>query len=138
MSPTPCSSSSWRSSCCRSFRTRGPRLRRPGLAGALLASMATLVQLVLVTAVADRRVALLLAPAAAAGVGVLAVEAYFLARRRAPSTVEGVAESRAVAVDRVEPPSPTPHAAAEAHPPARAPAARRPFALVPALVLAAL
>ncbi len=119
-------------------QAREPRLRRPGLAGALLASVATLVQLVLVTAVADRRVALLLAPAAAAGVGVLAVEAYFLARRRAPSTVEGVAESRAVDVDRVEPPSAAPDEAAEAQPPAAAPAARRPFALVPALVLAAL
>jgi uncharacterized membrane protein (DUF4010 family) len=99
-------------------QARDPALHRAGLAAALLASVATLVQLVLVTAVADRRVAYLLAPAAAAGVLVLAVEAYFLVRERepAPSTVD----DQSVA----GPPEP--------------PVARRPFAIVPALVLAGL
>ena len=60
---------------------RDPRLYRPALAGALLASVATLVQLVLVTAVADRRVAGLLLPAAAMGAVVLIAEAGWLLLR---------------------------------------------------------
>jgi uncharacterized membrane protein (DUF4010 family) len=87
---------------------RDPRLYRSALAGALLASVATLVQLVLVTAVADRRVAGLLLPAAAMGAVVLIAEAGYLmlrpARNADSSEEDGTEEpsdearNRAVAV----------------------------------------
>jgi uncharacterized membrane protein (DUF4010 family) len=57
---------------------RDPKLFRAAMAAALLASVATLVQLVLVTAVADRRVAGLLVPAAALGSAALVAEAGWL------------------------------------------------------------
>ncbi len=66
---------------------RSPELYRPALAGALLASVATLVQLVIVTAVADGRVAATLAPAAALGAAVLAAEAAWLTLRRRPERI---------------------------------------------------
>jgi uncharacterized membrane protein (DUF4010 family) len=62
--------------------SRDPELFRPAMAAALLASVATLVQLVLVTAVADGRVAALLLPAAALGAAVLVGEAGWLVLRR--------------------------------------------------------
>jgi uncharacterized membrane protein (DUF4010 family) len=62
--------------------SRDPELFRPAMAAALLASVATLVQLVLVTAVADSRVAGLLLPAAALGAAVLVGEAGWLVLRR--------------------------------------------------------
>ncbi len=62
--------------------SRDPELFRPAMAAALLASVATLVQLVLVTAVADSRVAGLLIPAAALGSAVLVGEAGWLVLRR--------------------------------------------------------
>ncbi len=62
--------------------SRDPELFRPAMAGALLASVATLIQLVLVTAVADSRVAGLLIPAAALGAAVLVGEAGWLVLRR--------------------------------------------------------
>jgi uncharacterized membrane protein (DUF4010 family) len=58
--------------------SRDPRRFRPAMAGALLASVASLVQLVVVTAVADTRVASLLVPAAALGAAVLIAEAAWL------------------------------------------------------------
>jgi uncharacterized membrane protein (DUF4010 family) len=61
--------------------SRDPKLFRPAMAAALLASVATLVQLVLVTAVADTRVAGLLIPAAALGSAVLVGEAGWLILR---------------------------------------------------------
>jgi uncharacterized membrane protein (DUF4010 family) len=61
--------------------SRDPELFRPAMAAALLASVATLVQLVLVTAVADTRVAGLLLPAAALGAAVLVGEAGWLVLR---------------------------------------------------------
>ncbi len=51
------------------------RLRRSALAGALMASVATLIQLVLVTAIADVRVAKLLVPGAIVGSLALTAEA---------------------------------------------------------------
>lgn len=60
---------------------RDPALYRSAMAGALLASVATLIQLVLVTAVADRHVASLLLPAAAMGAVVLVAEAGWLVLR---------------------------------------------------------
>jgi uncharacterized membrane protein (DUF4010 family) len=98
---------------------RAPHLFRPAMAAALLASVATLVQLVIVTAVADARVAVTLAPAAAAGAIVLAAEAAWLARRHRPeSTSDDESDSGEA------PPSGF--------------AGRRPFALIPALILAAI
>jgi uncharacterized membrane protein (DUF4010 family) len=64
---------------------RDPKMFRPAMAAALLASVATLVQLVLVTWVADSRVAGLLVPAVALGSAVLVAEAGWLVLRRAPS-----------------------------------------------------
>ena len=70
--------------------SRDPELFRPAMAGALLASVATLVQLVLVTAVADSRVAGLLIPAAALGAAVLVGEAGWLVLRRGRTTAASV------------------------------------------------
>lgn len=80
-------------------------IRRPALAGAMMASVATLVQLMIVTAIADIRVTKLLWPACIAGCVVLLIEAFILAARQPQSTGE------------------TPQG--------------RPFAFVPALILAA-
>jgi uncharacterized membrane protein (DUF4010 family) len=128
--------------------SRNPELNRAALAAALLASVATLVQLVVVTAVADRRVAWLLAPAAVFGAVVLAAEAWWLVfrRRRSPRAPEPVRDEsagdepaegqpfRARPVDD-EPADP---AATPPRPRRDAPAwvGRRPFALIPALLLA--
>jgi uncharacterized membrane protein (DUF4010 family) len=60
--------------------------RRAGLAGALMASVATMIQLVVITAIADVRVARLLAPAAATGSLILALEAGLLSLRRKRSS----------------------------------------------------
>ncbi|MBX6749340.1 MAG: MgtC/SapB family protein [Micromonosporaceae bacterium] len=57
---------------------RDPELFRPAMAGALLATVASLVQLVLVTAVADTQVAGLLVPATALAAVVLLAEAGWL------------------------------------------------------------
>ena len=57
---------------------RDPELFRPAMAGALLATVASLVQLVLITAVADTRVAGLLVPATALAAVVLLAEAGWL------------------------------------------------------------
>ena len=61
--------------------SRDPALFRPAMAGALLATVASLVQLVLITAVADTRVAWLLLPAVAVGSVALLVEVWLLLRR---------------------------------------------------------
>ena len=59
---------------------RGEAPLRAGLAGAVLASLATLVQLIAITAVAEPTVALRLLPAAGIGGLVLAAEAWWLGR----------------------------------------------------------
>lgn len=59
--------------------------RRTALAGALMASVATLVQIAVLTSVVDRNVAVRLYPAMTAGVGILLLEAWWLGRR-SPST----------------------------------------------------
>lgn len=82
--------------------------RRAALAGAAMASVATLVQIAVLTSVVDRAVAVRLYPAVAAGVAVLLLEAWWLGRHGSAKMGEG-----------------------EGH------AYGRPFALVPALVLAA-
>lgn len=84
---------------------RGEATLPSALAGAALASVSTLVQLAVVTAVAEPRVATRLLPAVVVGSAVLAVEAWWLARRRGQTS--GGDEPTG-----------------------------RPFALVPALVLA--
>jgi uncharacterized membrane protein (DUF4010 family) len=88
----------------RSRRAEVPR--RAALAGALMASVATLVQIALLTSVVHRAVAVRLYPAMAAGIVVLLLEAWLLGRRENADVGE-------------------------------APVAARPFALLPALVLAA-
>lgn len=88
-----------------------PGLRRSALAGALMASVATLVQLVLITAIADVRVAKLLAPGAVAGSLALAAEAAWLALRGRDKSASTAAEDSQTS-------------------------SSRPFALVPALILA--
>ncbi|MGE5828738.1 MAG: MgtC/SapB family protein, partial [Micromonosporaceae bacterium] len=91
---------------------RNSDLHRPALAAALLASVATLVQLVIVTAVADPRVAATLAPAAGLGALVLAGEAVWLSRRPRPgaSSVDDFAGAAAEATvdggDTAAPPAP--------------------------------
>lgn len=62
--------------------SRSAEFFRPAMAAALLATVASLVQLVLVTAVADTRVALLLLPAVALSAGVMALEAGWLLWRK--------------------------------------------------------
>ncbi len=83
-----------------------------------LASVATLVQLIAVTAIADVRVAKNLVPAALAGSLVLAAEAVWLARRKQP------------------PPSSSEPDEEQEEGQGAAPQIDRPFALTPALVLA--
>jgi len=139
---------------------RDPKLFRPAMAAALLASVATLVQLVLVTAVADTRVAGLLIPAAALGSAVLVGEAGWLILRDgasapvspapvspapvvAPSPVAASSGATVVAID-FGAPSTVESAAleedAQEEPDRqrepRAIVGRRPFALIPALILA--
>jgi len=90
-----------------------PGQRRTAVAGALLASAATFVQLAMVTAVANRRVFERLLPTLATGTGVILLEAavvYRLDRRSG----DGMVDPEDADVDRA-----------------------RPFALKPALVLAA-
>jgi len=136
--------------------SRDPKVFRPAMAAALLASVATLVQLVLVTAVADTRVAGLLIPAAALGSAVLVGEAGWLILRDgraaapvSPATVPepvpvAVAASGAtvVAIDFGAPStveSTVEEDEEEDEPVRREPRAivgRRPFALIPALILA--
>jgi uncharacterized membrane protein (DUF4010 family) len=122
--------------------SRNPDLNRAALAAALLASVATLVQLVVVTAVADRRVAWLLAPAAVLGAVVLAAEAWWLVfrRRRSPRAPEPVRDEAAGDEPAEgQPVRARPDDAATLPRPRRdAPAwvGRRPFALIPALLLA--
>ena len=106
---------------------RAPHLFQPAMAAALLASVATLVQLIVVTAVADTRVALTLAPAAVAGALVLAAEAAWLVRRRSvASTSDGETGSGPGSGPGPDEPPPSGFAG------------RRPFALIPALILAAI
>jgi uncharacterized membrane protein (DUF4010 family) len=134
--------------------SRDPKLFRAAMAAALLASVATLVQLVLVTTVADRRVAGLLIPAAALGSAVLVAEAGWLILRggrtpeaEAPAPVPEPATVTAIHFG--DPPQGTdsPPPSWEISPPASAPppspatdppplVGRRPFALIPALILA--
>lgn len=85
---------------------RGEAPLGPALAGASLASVSTLLQLVVVTAIADPRVTARLLPAVVVGSAVLSIEAWWLARKQDNATADGA--------------EPT----------------GRPFALVPALVLA--
>jgi uncharacterized membrane protein (DUF4010 family) len=75
--------------------SREPERFRPAMAGALFATVSTLVLSVLITAVADTRVAGLLVPAAALGSLVLIAEALWLtlARPRAGSPAQGVASA---------------------------------------------
>jgi len=129
-----------------------PELYRPALAAALLASVATLVQLVVVTAVADGRVAAMLAPAAALGAAVLAGEAAWLTLRRRPELTEPATVTEATPAGREPNPSGRESMPANREPtapnreptaPNREPTApglagRRPFALIPALLLAAI
>lgn len=131
---------------------RSPELRRAALAAALLASVATLIQLVIVVAVADTRVAGLLVPAAALGSAVLVAEAGWLVLRERPTRVldpdpepEPAVEAHAggapvsvVAIDFGDA-DPEP-AAADTNEPdlPGAIVGRRPFALIPALILAAI
>jgi uncharacterized membrane protein (DUF4010 family) len=65
--------------------SRDPALFRPAMAAALLATVASLAQLVLITAVADTRVAWLLVPAVATGAVVLLAEVWWLLYRRSPN-----------------------------------------------------
>lgn len=90
---------------------RGEASFRAALAGAILASTATLVQLAVVTAVADPRVSLRLLPAVAGGTLVLSLEAWWLARREDDTGGPGTPEGQGAATGR-------------------------PFALAPALLLA--
>ncbi len=108
-----------------------PELYRPALAAALLASVATLVQLVVVTAVADGRVAAMLAPAAALGAAVLAGEAAWLTLRRRPEPTEPANATETTPASRET-------TAPSREPTAPGLAGRRPFALIPALLLAAI
>lgn len=62
---------------------RGEATRSVALAGAVLASLATLVQLAVVTAVAEPRVTVRLLPALTLGSAALAAEAWWLSRHRA-------------------------------------------------------
>lgn len=71
---------------------RGEAPMRSALAGAVLASVSTLVQLAVVTAVAEPAVTLRLLPAVATGSLVLAAEAWWLGRR-ADVAALGAAES---------------------------------------------
>lgn len=128
---------------------RDARVYRPALAGALLASVATLIQLVLVTAVANRDVAVLLLPAAAMGAVVLIAEAGWLVLRPEAHDSErqghgtGAGEAAEVATDA----DATPDDARDPEPRDATPngrrtppglAGRRPFELIPALLLAAI
>jgi uncharacterized membrane protein (DUF4010 family) len=97
--------------------SRDPELFRPAMAGALLASVATLVQLVLVTAVADSRVAGLLIPAAALGSAVLVGEAGWLVLRRGRTVKSPAPETPSV-------PAPAQARAAETEPAAELALAR--------------
>jgi uncharacterized membrane protein (DUF4010 family) len=100
-------------------RALSPGWHDPALAGAVLASLATLVQLLLVTAVADIEVSVRLIPAVVLGATALLVEAVWLARRgRRGASDEDVQSERA-----------------DADPPEQV-SEQRPFALRPALVLA--
>jgi uncharacterized membrane protein (DUF4010 family) len=92
---------------------RGEASRSDALAGALLASLATLVQLVVVTTIAEPRVAARLLPAMALGSAVIVVEAWWLVHRGRRDDAGASAEARSD--DR---------------------STARPFALAPALVLA--
>ena len=123
---------------------RTPDLRRPALAGALLASVATLVQLDLVVAVADTHVAGLLVPPIALACAVLVGEAGWLVLRDAraateASMAEPTVELNVISINFADL---APEAAAEADPePAAQPGpivGRRPFALIPALMLGVL
>jgi uncharacterized membrane protein (DUF4010 family) len=120
---------------------RDPRLFRPALAGALLASVATLVQLVLVTAVANRDVAGLLLPPAAMGAVVLVAEAGYLMLRPARAGAEEEHRESDAEEAREEPGGEegrqgqvalANHANATEH----KNYGRRPFELMPALLLA--
>jgi uncharacterized membrane protein (DUF4010 family) len=92
---------------------RGEATHSDALAGALLASLATLAQLVVVTAIAEPRVAARLLPAMAVGSAVLAAEAWWLVHRgrRAGRPTEPSSDDGSTG---------------------------RPFALAPALILAAI
>jgi uncharacterized membrane protein (DUF4010 family) len=139
--------------------SRDPKLFRAAMAAALLASVATLVQLILVTAVADRRVAGLLIPAAALGSAVLVAEAGWLILRSgrtpaapppAPATevgnvtaihfgdpAQGTPPSWEIPVGSTSSPAPSPASSlVDGEQPTPPLAGRRPFALIPALVLA--
>lgn len=95
-----------------------PALRSSAVAGALLASGATFIQLGLVTAVANRSVMLRLLPTLAAGTLTIAAESFALYRMDRRTTAKHLAVTE---LAPAEPASGTP----------------RPFALRPAVVLAA-
>lgn len=92
---------------------RGEATRSDALAGALLASLATLVQLVVVTAIAEQRVTARLIPAVVLGSAVLVAEAWWLVHR-------GRRDDSGGPTGRRSDEGPT----------------GRPFALTPALILA--
>jgi uncharacterized membrane protein (DUF4010 family) len=146
--------------------SRDPNLFRPAMAAALLATVSSLVMLVGVTAVASTRVAVLLLPAAALGALVLLAEAWWLLnlpdrqaagagrqaaaavapRTGAPADKDAVMApgGSVVAIDfgasshadEADPPAMETEAAPRRR--SRQPVGRRPFDLVPALLLTAI
>lgn len=109
-------------------RALSPAWRDPALAGALLASLATLFQLVLITAVVDTDVTVRLIPAVVLGALALVLEAIWLARRGGTRTsktdIEHETERRVEAENAQSDDAP------------REGEQQRPFGLRPALVLA--
>ena len=104
---------------------QGAATRSAALAGAALASVGTLVQLGAVTAVVEPRVTWRLLPALAAGTVVLVLETWLLARRRSP-------------VPRPEPDDAEPTGERDDDGVEEPASAAHPFALGPALALAAI
>lgn len=72
--------------------------RRTALAGALMASVATLVQIAVLTSVVDRAVALRLYPAMAAGSALLLAEAWWLGRGGPSRAADGQSAGRPFAL----------------------------------------
>lgn len=112
--------------------SRDPLLFRPAMAAALLATVASLIQLVLITAVADTRVARLLAPAVALGVVTLLGEAAWLLLRKGSTPAPPAGTITAIDFDDSLPGPPPPSRARPAL------VGRRPFDLMPALLLTAI
>lgn len=77
---------------------RGEAPMRSALAGAVMASVSTLVLLVALTALVDVDVSLRLLPAMATGAGVLGLEAWWLGRSRRPDEEDTTAAGRPFAI----------------------------------------